>query len=312
MIELIPIIACLLIAFSIGSNDTSNAFGICIGCGLLKFKTALLLLLIFVFLGITVQGHAVMKTVGEELVGLNELMMSVSLMVSTLTIVFSNWKRFPLSSHQVIIGSLTGSALALGLGVNFGTLTKIVLSWIISPISAFVLAVLTYSVLERVMVRYSIFVVERLLSTLLLMGALLIAYNTGANELATAVGVVVHYGLLTPIQAGVLGAVSLFLGALALSHRVIETVGKGITALDVLSGFSAQLSAGLSVWIFTTLGMPVSTTYCIIGAIIGVGMLKGIGTVKRGLIKRILASWVLAPTVSFVICYTLTKILLIV
>ena len=309
MIELAIITACILIAFSIGSNDTSNAFGISIGCGLLKFRTALILLLIFVFIGVSLQGYAVMRTVGKELVGLSGKSLALSLTMSAIVIILSNWRRFPLSSHQVIIGSLTVSALALGLPINYYTLLKIVLSWILSPLSSFFISIAIYKILEKTLVRYSVFVAERILSVLLLISAILIAYNTGANELATAVGSVVYYGILNPTQAGVIGAFSLFFGALALSHRVVETVGKGITALDVISGFSAQFGAGLSVWVFTTLGMPVSTTYCIIGGISGVGFLKSVGTVKLDLLRRIALSWVTAPALSFIICFALGKVI---
>lgn len=305
MIEFVIILACVLIAFSIGSNDTSNAFGISIGCGLLNFKTALILLLVFVLIGVNVQGQNVMKTVGRDLVGLSGKSLAISLIVASLVIALSNWRKFPLSSHQVIIGSLTGSALSLGLNVNFHTLIKIVLSWITSPISSFFLAILVYKIVERALAKYPVFVVERIFSILLLISALIIAYNTGANELATAIGAVVHYGILSPLQAGLIGAFSLFLGAVILSHRVIETVGKGITSLDVLSGFSAQFSAGISVWIFTTLGMPISTTYCIIGGICGVGFLKGIETVRIDLLKKIGLSWVTAPFIGFTLSYVI-------
>jgi PiT family inorganic phosphate transporter len=120
---------------------------------------------------------------------------------------------------------------------------------------------------------------------------------------------VVYYGILTPIQAALIGTTLLWIGAFLLSERVIETVGKGITSLDAFSGFSAQFSAGISVLIFTTLGMPVSTTYCIIGGIVGVGVLKGIRTIKINLLKKILLSWVLTPLTTFAICYILAKVL---
>ncbi len=309
MIEFAIILACILIAFSIGSNDTPNSFGISIGCGLIKFKLAIILVLIFVFLGITIQGNLVMKTVGKDLVGLSEESLSISLVVASAIIVLSNWRKYPLSSHQVIIGSLTGSASALGLAVNIATLSKIVISWLISPISALFLAVAIYMILEKILERYSVFVAQRIFSFLLILSALLIAYNTGANELATAIGAIVYYGLLTPIQASIIGTLSLFFGAYSLSHRVIETIGKKITALDIFSGFSAQFGAGLSVLIFTIFGMPVSTTYCIVGAVSGVGLLKGVRTVESSLIKRIVIGWVTAPTLSFAACYILAKLI---
>jgi PiT family inorganic phosphate transporter len=92
-----------------------------------------------------------------------------------------------------------------------------------------------------------------------------------------------------------------------LSPRVIETVSRGITVLDPFSGFAAQFGAGTCVLLFTSLGMPVSTTYCIIGAITGVGILKGMGTVRFHLLKRILLAWILAPLVSFALGFLMIR-----
>jgi PiT family inorganic phosphate transporter len=309
MIELIPFIASALIAFSIGSNDTSNAFGISIGCGTLSFKKAIYLLGFLVLLGALLQGQRVMKTVGSDLVDVNIHILSLSLLVSSIAIIISNWKKLPVSSHQAIVGSLVGSGAAFGASVDFVTLTNIVQSWLISPIGAFFLSVLSYKTMERTLSKLPMFEIEKYLRRLLLVAGAMIAYNTGANELATALGPVVYYGLLTPTQAAIIGAFLIWLGAMLLSGRVIETVGKGITSLDAFSGFAAQFGAGVSVLIFTSFGMPVSTTYCIIGGIAGVGVLKGVGTVKTGLLKKILASWVLTPLSAFLICYLIGKLI---
>ncbi len=306
MLEVLPLIACILIAFSIGSNDTSNAFGICIGAGIITFRRAVYLLGVFVFIGGILQGKNVMKTVGRELVSINVLILSIALLVSAFMIVFANWKRLPVSSHQAIIGSLVGAGMALGASVRYDTLLKIIESWIISPLGSMLLAMVVYSICEILFRRMPLFKVERILRTLLLLNGMIIAYNTGANELATALGPIVYYGILTPIEAVAVGTLMLWLGAMCLSSRVIETVGKGITSLDAFSGFSAQFSAGMNVLIFTTLGMPVSTTYCIIGGIMGVGILKGVETVRFDLLKRIMLSWILTPLLSFATCYLIS------
>ncbi len=310
MLILIPLISCVLIAFSIGSNDTSNAFGISIGAGIITFRKAVYLLGILVFIGAILQGRNVMRTVGRELVVLNMEILSISLFVSALVIIIANWKRLPVSSHQAIIGSLVGSAFAFGSVVRLDTLIKIVESWILSPVGALVLAIIVYRVMEIAFRRLPVFKVESILRTLLILNGIIIAYNTGANELATALGAIVCYGILSPLQAAVMGTIMLWLGAFLLSERVVETVGKGITSLDAFSGFSAQFAAGISVFIFTTLGMPVSTTYCIIGGIIGVGILKGVGTIKSDLLKKIMLSWVATPILTFGICCVIAKILI--
>jgi phosphate/sulfate permease len=307
MTELIPVAACILIAFGIGSNDTSNALGISIGCGIIRLRRALFLFGCFVLIGILLQGQTVMRTVGKDLLDVNLHIISISLSVSAILIIVSNWKKLPLSTHQVIIGSLTGSGIASGADINFLTIFKIILSWIISPPVAFFSALLLYKAMEKTISKLSLFRIERLLRILLLMSGILIAYNTGANELATILGPAIHSGLVEKMPAFLLGSFFVFLGAALLSKRVIETIGKGITTLDPYSGFAAQFGAGICVLFFTFLGMPISTTYCIIGGISGVGMSKGMKTVKIELVKKIIANWILAPSFAFIISFAIMK-----
>jgi phosphate/sulfate permease len=307
MTELIPVAACLLIAFGIGSNDTSNALGICIGCGVIKIRRALLLFGCFVLIGILVQGQKVMKTVGKDLVEVNLSIIGISLSVAAVLIIISNWKKLPLSTHQVIIGSLVGSGVASGAAVNFTAIFEIIVSWIVSPLVAFFAALFLYKAMEKTISKLSLFRIERILRSLLLLSGILIAYNTGANELATILGPVIHSGLMEQMRASLIGSLFVFLGAVILSYRVIETIGKGITTLDPYSGFAAQFGAAMCVMFFTILGMPISTTYCIIGGISGVGMSKGMETVKLDLIKKIIANWFLAPSLAFLISFLIMK-----
>lgn len=309
MTELIPLAACVLIAFGIGSNDTSNALGICIGCGIIRLQRALLLFGCFVVLGIVLQGQKVMQTVGKNLLDVNLPIMSIALSVSAVLIIFSNWKKLPLSTHQVIIGSLIGAGVAAGVPVSFPFLVQIFLSWIISPLIAFLSSLLLYRAMEKTISKLPLFHIEKMLRFFLLMSGILIAYNTGANELATIVGPAIHAGLIGKTPASLMGSLFVFLGAVLLSKRVIETIGKGITTLDPYSGFAAQFGAGVCVLFFTTIGMPVSTTYCIIGGISGVGISKGMKTVKLELIKKMVKNWFLAPALAFLISYLIMKVI---
>lgn len=307
MTEIIAIASCVLIAFGIGSNDTSNALGICIGCGVIKLRRALLLFGCLVLAGVLLQGGRVMKTVGKDLVDVNLSIISISLSVAAILIILSNWKKLPLSSTHVIIGSLAGSGIAFGAKVHLLSILKIMLSWVISPGIAFFFAMFLYKAMERTISKLSLFRIERILRSLLLVSGVLVAFNTGANELSTILGPLIHSGALSGMKASLLGALFVFLGAAILSHRVIETIGKGITSLDPYSGFAAQFGAGVCVLFFTSLGMPISTTYCIIGGISGVGMSKGMNTVKIDLIKKIVANWLIAPSLAFLVSFVITK-----
>jgi PiT family inorganic phosphate transporter len=305
----IALVTCLFIAFGIGSNDSSNALGICIGAGIIKLKKAILLFGVFVFLGIMLQGSRVMKTVGKNITDVNFSILVVSLSVSAALIILSNWRKLPLSTHQVIIGSLTGSAVASGVSVKSAALLKIAISWIISPLLAMIFSFLFYKILEKTISKLSFFKIEKLLRGFLLLSGILISYNTGANELATVLGPVIHSTInIDKIFLFFISSLIVFLGAILLSHRVIETVGKGITTLDPYSGFAAQFGAGVCVLFFTFLGMPVSTTYCIIGGISGVGITKGVKTVKITLLRKIAINFVITPLIAFLISYGVLKL----
>jgi PiT family inorganic phosphate transporter len=303
----LSLLGSVFIAFVIGSNDTANALGICIGCNIITFKRAVRYFGLLVFLGMLLQGGKVMKTVGHDLLSVNVSTVGVALVISGLLITVANWKKLPLSSTQVIIGSVTGAGAASGIPIHISAVVKICLSWVISPLGAFVFAFVLYRVMELTLSKLPLLRVERILRSLLVVSGFLIAYNTGANELATVLGGPVYTGLFTRVQAAIGGALLVFLGASLLSPRVIETVGKGITTLDPFSGFAAQFGAGICVLLFTTLGMPISTTYCIIGAITGVGVLKGMGTVRVHLLKQILLGWLLAPLVSFALGFLIIR-----
>jgi PiT family inorganic phosphate transporter len=303
----LSLLGSVFIAFVIGSNDTANALGICIGCSIITFKRAVRYFGLLVFLGMLFQGGKVMKTVGHDLLSVNFSVVGTALVISGLLIALANWKRLPLSSHQVIIGSITGAGSASGIPINMSSVLKISLSWVLSPLGALLFAFLFYRLMELTLSRLPLLQLERILRNLLVVSGFLIAYNTGANELATVLGGPVYAGLFTPLQASIGGALLVFLGASLLSPRVIETVGKGITVLDPFSGFAAQFGAGTCVLLFTTLGMPISTTYCVIGAITGVGLLKGVETVRFHLLKKILLGWLLAPLVSFALGFLIIR-----
>ncbi|PMP96834.1 MAG: inorganic phosphate transporter, partial [Thermodesulfobacterium geofontis] len=180
MVDLV-IIPALLIAFAIGSNDASNALSISIGAGAIKFKRAVFLFGFLVFAGIFLSGNRVMETVGKNLMETSAQFLPISLFISAFLIILSNWKKLPLSTHQVIIGSLLGGAIALNISINFFSFFAILISWIISPFVATFISFFLYKFLEKIFSYIPFFKIESLLRYFLLISASLISYNTGAN-----------------------------------------------------------------------------------------------------------------------------------
>ncbi len=124
------------------------------------------------------------------------------------------------------------------------------------------------------------------------------AYALGANNVANVTAVFVGAGLITIFLATLIGGVSIALGILTFSKPVMETVGKKLVNLDPFSAFIVVLAEAITVHIYTMIGVPVSTSQAVVGAVIGIGIVKGAHTVSKKTLKNIILAWVLTPVVA--------------
>ena len=131
-----------------------------------------------------------------------------------------------------------------------------------------------------------------------------VAFAHGSNDVANAIGPLAavyqaSYELLgqpynseTPLWILLLGAVGIVIGLATLGYRVMKTIGERIVTLTPSKGFSAQLSAALTVVLASQLNMPVSTTHTLVGAVVGIGLVEGIKSVNLASVRTIFVSWV--------------------
>jgi PiT family inorganic phosphate transporter len=124
---------------------------------------------------------------------------------------------------------------------------------------------------------------------------------------ANVTGVYVGSGLLTPFEAALIGSLSIASGVLTYSRKVMETIGKKIVELDGFSAFIAEFSAAVTVHIFTQVGVPVSTSQAIVGGVTGVGIMKGVKTVKKRTLVEIAVGWLSTPLSSGIISFSMMK-----
>jgi PiT family inorganic phosphate transporter len=128
------------------------------------------------------------------------------------------------------------------------------------------------------------------------------AFAFGANDVANGIGpfaavysVFIHKAVAPKAEISMfvlgLGGLGLVTGFAFLGYRVIETVGKKITQITPSRGFSAEFAAATTVLVCSKLGMPVSTTHTLVGAVIGVGLARGIGAIDKRIVKNIFLSW---------------------
>ena len=124
------------------------------------------------------------------------------------------------------------------------------------------------------------------------------AYALGANNVANVTAVFVGAGYLSVFSAALIGGLSIGFGILTFSKRVMETVGKKLVRLDPFSALVVLLAQSITVHIYTFIGVPVSTSQAVIGAVLGMGIVKGITTVRSRTLVNILIAWILTPAIA--------------
>lgn len=140
-------------------------------------------------------------------------------------------------------------------------------------------------------------------------GRCYVAYTWGSNDVANTVGVIAGGGAVSVNTALVLGGAAIVVGVMTWGHKVIETIGSQIVHLLPLMAFCAQLASALNVHVYSLIGMPVSTSHSIVGAIIGVGLVRGAKMVNVAIVREIVLCWLVTPVVSGLFSFVLLVVL---
>ena len=152
--------------------------------------------------------------------------------------------------------------------------------------------------------------VERIFAVLMVITACAMAFAHGSNDVANAIGPLA--AVVSIVQTGgeitaksslpwwilLLGGLGIVAGLMMLGYRVIETVGKNITELTPSRGFAATLAAATTVVLASGTGIPISTTHALVGAVLGVGLARGISSINAGVVGRIITSWIITLPVG--------------
>jgi PiT family inorganic phosphate transporter len=300
----------VFVGWSLGSNDSANLFGTGVAARVVKYRTAILLISAFVVIGALFEGHKSMDTVGE-MTNMSHTAAFIAAFSAGLCVAAFSYLSLPVSTSQAIMGAVLGIGLISGIP-DFSRLYKVVLCWIFTPIGAMIFGFVLYPLCAKI---FNKILMDLHLRNLVIRVALIFAgcygaYSLGANNVANVTGVYVGSGLLTPFEAALIGSLSIVSGVLTYSKKVMDTIGKKIVELDGFSAFVAEFSAAVTVHIFTQVGVPVSTSQAIVGSVTGVGLIKGVKTVKKGTLIEIGIGWISTPLSSGVIAYYMMKIYL--
>lgn len=391
--DTIVILACIFgffMAWGVGANDVANAMGTSVGSKALTLKQAIMIAIVFEFMGAYLAGGAVTATIRKGIIdpallsGTPELLvfgMMASLLAAGIWLLVATHFGWPVSTTHSIVGAIVGFA-AVGISVdavNWGKVAKIVASWVVSPVTAgliafflfrsvqklildtdnpfanakkyipgyiflvgFIISMVTFtkglkhvgldmswgqSALASIAIAIVVMLigmqmqkriqpdpeadrehhftsVEKLFGILMMFTACAMAFAHGSNDVANAVGPLA--AVISVVGAGgevlqksampawilLLGGGGIVAGLVMYGHKVIATVGNNITELTPSRGFAATLAAATTVVFASGTGLPISTTHTLVGAVLGVGLARGMAALNLKIVGTIFVSWV--------------------
>ena len=259
------------------------------------------------------QGQYVMKTIGKGIVktDLSYLAVVLALVCSGFFVTLATFYRIPTSTSQAIVGGIVGIGLAVNAEIDFSKFIVIAESWIICPV---LVMALSFGLMQ--LVRFTLrkfetgsFLFQNTMGWLAIGSACYVAFSMGANNAGNAVGPIANLGILPPKLLLLMGGVCIAIGAATYGKKVADTVGKSITPLDIPGAFVAQISSAFGMHFFSVLGIPVSTSSAIVGAVVGVGLVQGVKAISKKTIMTILLGWLLTPMFAAATSFLVYKLI---
>lgn len=302
----------LLFDFLNGIHDAANSIATIVSTRVLKPQYAVLWAAFFNFIAFMVFGLHVAETVGTGIIEPQIVTPQVIFAALIGAIVWNliTWGLgIPSSSSHALIGGLVGAGMAkAGLSAAvWSGLSKTVLAIVLSPLVGFILALCLIAIVSWASVRSTPFTVDRAFRTLQFVSASLYSLGHGGNDAQKTMGIIAVllysqgvYGGEFHIPFWVVMACqgAMALGTLLGGWRIVRTMGSKITRLTPMQGFCAETGGAITLFVATWLGVPVSTTHTITGAIVGVGAARRASAVRWNIASSIVVAWVITIPAS--------------
>jgi PiT family inorganic phosphate transporter len=307
----IIILVALTFDFLNGFHDAANSIATVVSTRVLSPQKAVLWAAFFNFVAAFVMGTAVAKTMGKGMIDLSVVTNEVILagLVGAITWNLFTWYYgLPVSSSHALIGGYAGAAVAkAGVGaILLAGWTKTLIFIVLAPLMGLFVGFLLMVLVSWTFRRWHPFKLDQLFRRLQLVSAGLYSLGHGGNDAQKTMGIIT--GLLVsggylktfdvPLWVILISHAAIALGTMFGGWRIVKTMGTKITKLQPMGGFCAETSGAITLFVATHLGIPVSTTHTITGAIIGVGATRRISAVKWGVAGRIVWAWILTIPLS--------------
>ncbi|MDH3323529.1 MAG: inorganic phosphate transporter [Flavobacteriaceae bacterium] len=321
----------LFLGWTLGANDASNVFGSAVGSKMIKFRQAAIIASVFVILGAVLQGAGGSLTLGK-LGSVDALGGAFTVALAAGVSVFWMTKlKLPVSTSQAVVGAIIGWNFFTHNPTDINSLGKIVTTWVTGPILGGIFAILLFLLLQFILKKSKIHLIKLdayIKYALLIVGAFG-SYSLGANNIANVVGVfvpsapniVLDFGFFTLDGTQLLflaGGISIAVGIMTYSKKVMMTVGNSLMKLNAETAIVVVLAHSLVLFVFSSQSLsnfivsiglpeipmvPVSSSQAIVGAIVGIGILKGGNNIQLNVIGRIAIGWVITPVIAGLISF---------
>lgn len=331
----------LFLGWSLGANDAANVFGTAVGSRMVRFITAAIICSICLTLGAVIGGAGAAHGLGKlgqiaTIAGAFTVALSAAA-----TVMWMTRAGLPVSTSQAIVGAIIGWNLFADLSTDKAVLSKIAITWVACPVLGAIFAMMLYQFLKGMIYLFKPHLLrqDQLTRYGLILAGALGSYSLGANNIGNVMGVFVPSSPFTELtfangwvltstqQLFLLGALAISVGVFTYSKKVMLTVGDSlmpltpVAALVVVVSHSLVLFVFSSVWLsdsFANLGLfripliPVSSSQAVIGAVIGIALLKGskgVRQVRWGVLLNIAGGWIMTPLAATLMCYLMLFIM---
>src|SRR5437667_715158 len=314
----VALLVVLAIAFDFmnGFHDAANSIATVVSTGVLKPQQAVVFASFFNVIAISIFQLKVAATVGKGIAipgVVDQNVVFGALVGAMVWNVVTWWHGIPSSSSHALIGGIVGAVIAkAGAGSLIAAgVWKTVLFIFLSPLMGFLLGSLLMLIVAHLFRRVSPLHVDNWFRRLQLMSAGLYSLGHGGNDAQKTIGIIwmlliaTHYtpagGELPPMWVIWACYVAIGLGTMFGGWRIVKTMGQRITKLKPVGGFCAETGGAITLFLATALGVPVSTTHTITGAIVGVGSVRRASAVRWGVAGNIVWAWIFTiPASAFV------------
>ncbi|TPQ51656.1 anion permease [Prosthecomicrobium hirschii] len=315
----------LLFDFLNGLHDAANSIATIVSTRVLRPHYAVAWAAFFNFIAFLFFGLHVAETLGKGIIDPAIVDPAVIFAALSGAIVWNvvTWiLGIPSSSSHALVGGMVGAGLAkVGTGaIVWAGLGKTAAAIVLSPMVGFLLALVLVLLVTWLFVRQTPFAVDRVFRSLQFVSASLYSLGHGGNDAQKTMGIIAvllysqgHLGgqFHVPFWVVISCQAAMGLGTLFGGWRIVRTMGSKITRLNPMQGFCAETGGAITLFMATYLGIPVSTTHTITGAIIGVGAARRVSAVRWSIAGDIVIAWVLTLPAAAAIAagtYWLTRL----